>query len=154
MRAILTGLCALVFSAPPAFAESVQAGLYLCTVEQTAQIGSSHVEGAGPPTVSVNATPYQFRLRASTEADGRLRIVEAPFDGESRSRFQWEDENSTLHAPYVGDGFLFGASGAPGFLRFSGDRWGNALQFYHSGFQYGGGEDESLAVRWGRCEPE
>jgi hypothetical protein len=90
----------------------------------------------------------------TSETESRLRIVEAPYDGPQRSMAQWEDDNSTLHAAYVGDGRAFKAEEGTGFLNFGRDRWGEGLQFFHSGFQYAGGEDESVAVRWGRCARE
>ena len=151
---ILLAAVAWMCVAGSAVAQSVQAGSYLCTVEQMAAIGSTHLQGAGPPEVFTDSEVYRFRLRVTTEGDGRLRIVEAPYDGPDRSRYQWEDANSTLHSAYIGDGQAFEAEDGPGFLNFRRDRWGDGLQFYHSGFQYGGGEDESVAVRWGRCVVE
>jgi hypothetical protein len=134
---------------------SVTTGSYLCTVEQIAGIGTSHLEGAPPPSAFAGAERYRFRLTVTAEpTPGRFRVVEAPYDGPDASRAQWEDDNSTLHAPYVGDGRAFTAEGAPGILSFGRDGWGEALQFYHAGYQYAGGEDESLSVRWGRCARE
>lgn len=145
---------ATLMLASTAAAQSVAVGTYLCTVEQTASIGSTHVEDARPPSASTNNELYRFRLSVSDAPDGRLRVVEVPYDATDSSRYLWEDDNSTLHSAYRGDGRAFNAEGAPGFLNFGRDRWGDALQFYHSGFQYAGGEDESVAVRWGRCAPE
>jgi hypothetical protein len=82
------------------------------------------------------------------------RIVETTYNGPDRSNYQWEDDNSTLHSAYVGDGRAFVAEGGPGFMNFARDRWSDALQFYHAGYEYAGGEDEHLSVRWGRCRVE
>lgn len=137
-------------------ASALSVGGYVCSVEQYAGIGSVHLEGSGPPAAFTEGTPYRFRLVVSVGAEaGQLRIVETPYTGPDRSTYQWQDANSTLHAPYVGDGRVFSAEGEPGFLIVGPDRGHpGSLQFYHSGFQYAGGEDESVAVRWGRCSPE
>jgi hypothetical protein len=137
-----------------ASAQALREGSYLCAVEQRAGIGSTHLEGAGPPEAFAQAVHYRFRLTATRAPDGRLRVVEAPYDGPEHSRYQWEDDNSTLHSVYVGDGRDFTAVDAPGILNFARDRRGDALQFYHAGYEYAGGEDKSLSVRWGRCAPE
>ncbi len=150
MRLLVVVFAWTCFAASAA-AQSVQGGSYLCTVEQMTAIGSTHLEGAGPPEVFSDTELYRFRIRVTADQDGRLRIVEAPYDGPNRSRYEWEEENSTLHDAYIGDGRAFEAEEGLGFLSFGRDRWGVGVQFYHSGFQYGGGEDESVAVRWGRC---
>lgn len=153
MRAILAAVALWTLTGGVATAQRVGVGAYLCSVHQMTAIGSTHLEGAGPPVVFSDSELYHFRILVTADPDGRLRVVETPYDGPSRSMYQWEDANSTLHSPYVGDGREFRAEDAPGFLTFGPHRWGDDLQFYHSGFQYGGGEDESLAVRWGRCAP-
>jgi hypothetical protein len=136
-------------------AQALQAGTYLCTMEQRAGIGSTHLEGAGPPEAFSHAEHYRFRISVSAVRDtSQLRLVEAPYNGSDRSNYEWEDENSTLHSAYIGDGRAFTAEGRPGFMNFARDRWGDALQFYHAGYEYAGGEDESLSVRWGRCRAE
>lgn len=140
-----------------ASAQLVGSGSYICSVEQLASISSTHLEDADPPVASVDTDRYRFRITISTERDtDRLIVEEAPYTGPDRSLVQWEDDNSTLHAPYAGDGYRFDAIGdMPGFLRFTRDpRWGDDLQFYQSSFQYAGGEDIHLNVRWGRCQPE
>lgn len=157
MRVFATALVATVLLIGAAAAQQrgrVAPGYYLCTVEAKASIGSTHLENAPPPDARVEETPrYRFRLLVSAEGD-RLRVTEAPYDGPERSLWQWEDDNSTLHAAYIGNGAAFVAEGAPGILNFGRDRWGDALQFYHAGFEYGGGEDEQMSIRWGRCAPE
>ena len=151
MRAFVIIIAAFALAGPAA-AQSVQAGAYLCSVEQYAGVGSTHLEGAGPPEAFASSEVYRFRISATQESDGRLRIVETPYNGPQRSAMQWEDDNSTLHAAYIGDGRAFEAEEGPGFMSFGRD--GGGLQFYHSGFQYAGGDDESVAVRWGRCTRE
>jgi hypothetical protein len=154
MRLVVVGLVTGLALANTAAAQSVQAGRYLCSVEQLAGIGSTHLEGAGPPDAFTSAELYRFRILVTPEADGRLRVVEAPNNGPQQSTRQWEDDNSTLHTAYFGDGRAFRAEEGTGFLNFGHHRWGEGLQFFHSGFQYAGGEDESVAVRWGRCARE
>jgi hypothetical protein len=136
-----------------ASAQAVSAGTYICTVEQRASISATHLEGAGPPEASISDVRYRFRMQV-TENSGSFRVAEVLYDGPDQSRFQWEDDNSTLHSVYVGDGRAFHSEDGPGFLNFNRDRWGPALQFYHSGYEYAGGEDQHLSVRWGRCTAE
>ncbi len=154
MRVVVVAVLLSGALASGAAAQAVSAGSYLCSVEQQAHIGSTHLERAGPPETFSSDEVYRFRL-VVTGADGaRLRIQETPYDGPQRSTAVWEDDNSALHGAYVGDGRAFTAERGPGFLNFGRDRWGANLQFYHAGFQYAGGEDESVAVRWGRCARE
>lgn len=138
------------FTGSLASAQGVDPGVYLCDVLEHATIASSHLEDSGPPEASVVDAPYRFRILVSGEA-GALRIIEIPYDGPVASRLLWEDENSTLHTAYQGDGRAFLAERGTGFLNFRRDRWGAELQFHHAGYQYAGGEDEHLSVRWGRC---
>jgi hypothetical protein len=156
MRVAAFAAAAMGF-ATNASAQLVEPGSYLCSVEQLAAISSTHLEDADPPRASGGPEVYRFRMRVSAEpGSDRLIVEEAPYDGPGRSAMQWEDENSTLHAPYVGDEYVFNAIGdVPGFLRFTRDRrWGDDLQFYHSSFQFAGGEDIHLNARWGRCVRE
>lgn len=136
-----------------ASAQAVSSGTYICTVEQRASISTTHLEGAGPPEANIHTAQYRFRMQV-TQNSGSFRIVEVPYDGPDQSRMQWEDDNSTFHGAYVGDGRAFHSEDGPGFLNFNRDRWGPALQFYHSGYEYAGGEDQHLSVRWGRCAEE
>ena len=154
---ILLGLVAATLSmcaASVASARSIGAGTYVCTVEQRASIGSIHLEGAGPPQTDASAEHYRFRIQVEALRAGRLRIVELPYEGPERSQFQWEDDNSTLHSAYLGDGRAFTAEKGHGFLDFDDDRGADDLQFHHAGYEYAGGEDEKLSVRWGRCRVE
>ena len=152
MRVVLIAAATVMLPTGVASAQSVRPGAYLCSVEQLAGVGSVHLEGASTPDAFTSDERYRFRLIV-TQEDGRLRIEEAPYDGPDGSPSQWEDDNSTLHSIYVGDGRAFRAEEGSGFLNFGAARSG-VLQFYQSGFQYAGGEDESVAVRWGRCVPE
>lgn len=144
------GMSAVVALVALGQAGAVSVGSYVCSVEQKASIASTHLEGAGPPLASTDTQAYRFRIVVAADA-GRLRIVEAPYTGADASPYQWEDENSTLHAAYLGDGRAFAEEEGPGFLNFGRNRWGPGLQFYHAGYEYGGGEDQSLSVRWGSC---
>ena len=86
----------------------------------------------------------------------RFRLLEIQYDGPDRDDSVWHTENSVLHGEYRGDGNLFVAFKDQAFFSFGkatahknsdGD-----FEFYHSGFEYPGGEDTKLSVRWGRCK--
>lgn len=84
----------------------------------------------------------------------KYRLTEIAYDGSDRDQAEWEDENSVLHGAYLGDGGVFNADDGPAFLTLAHTRFPNSdgdLEFYHAGFEYAGGEDEHLSVRWGRC---
>jgi hypothetical protein len=138
-----------------AMAQSLEVGSYLCSVEQKAGVRSTHLEHAGQPEAFADSDRYRFRIEVSAgPRPGTRQIIEAPYRGAEMSRYQWEDDNSTLHTTYVGDGREFTAVDSLGFLSVSADRWGEGLQFYHAGFEFGGGEDRQLSVRWGQCARE
>ena len=137
-------------------------GEYLCTVAEKASIESNHTEGAGPPAAVAYDTPAtRFRIGISKVQSGgqqRLQLDELPFDGAGRDTTDWHTPNSVLHAPYLGDGQSFHATeeDAEAFFVLGGptvhsNADGN-LSFYHSGFEWAGGEDTYLSVRWGRCK--
>ena len=149
---------ALIVSAlaPTAYAQPLlHAGTYLCTSEQRAGVGATHLENAPPPSAFAEHARFQFRI-AVTRNGADYRLVEAPYDGPGHSDYQWEDDNSTLHAAYLGDGSHFEAADGHGFIDFALVRagWGGELQFFHAGYEYAGGEDETLSVHWGRCASE
>jgi hypothetical protein len=136
-------------------------GEYLCTVAEKASIESLHLEGAGPPTAVVDdRLPTRFRLGIS-EGKGanaqELRLVELPYEGADRDPTEWHTANTVLHSAYVGDGrsFISTERDAEDFFvlgptvhsSVDGD-----LAFYHSGFEWAGGEDAFLSIRWGRCK--
>ena len=156
MRVIALGVALAALITAVAHAESVPAGSYTCSVEQRAGIGATHLGGDSGPQAFVDAEPaYRFRITLSDGSEGQ-RVVEAPYDGPGRSRMEWHTPNSTLHAPYVRDGNVFRATGGEvGFLQLSsqGEPSGR-IRFYLSAFEYPGGEDKVLAVRYGHCERE
>ena len=153
MRAILlaSALCAGICG--EASARVLSVGTYLCTVEQRAGIGTNHLEGAPPPTAYSGPQHYRFRISVTAEGD-RLRIVETAYTGADRSNAQWEDDNSTLHDAYLGEGDQFSPEHGQGFLDFARNAWGEGVQFHRAGFEYAGGEDEQVSIRWGRCVKE
>jgi hypothetical protein len=146
-------VCLAFLAATATPAHAIDAGSYLCTVERKAGVSTSHLEGAGLPETFASSELYRFRIVVTSDA-GRFRIVEAPYDGPERSAHQWEDDNSTLHGAYVGDGHRFTSETEPGFLVVGPDRWGSELQYYHAGHEYAGGEDKHVSVHWGRCTRE
>ena len=136
-------------------------GEYLCTVAEKSSIASSHMEGAGPPEAVIdNQLPTKFRVGITKEDvdDGStLRLLELPYDGLNRDSYEWHTPNSIIHTAHVGDGTRFSSSDAEaeGFFVLAPTMHSNAdgdLAFYHSGFEWAGGEDTLLSVRWGRCK--
>lgn len=135
----------------------IGAGVYLCTVSAKAGIGSIHIEGSGPPeafAVNRAATRFKMRITRNRSRTKPFRMVEIAYDGSDRDQAEWEDENSVLHSAYLGNGTDFYAVDDPAFITLYRINPGHAdgnIAFYHSGFEHPGGEDENLAVRWGRC---
>ena len=136
-------------------------GRYLCTVAEKASIESLHLEDAGPPTaVSQRNVATRFRIEISKQEDGqsdKLSLVELNYDGPDRDPTEWQTRNSVLHSSYVGNGSGFQSTDAEfeGFFVLGPTVHSNAdgdLAFYHSGFEWAGGEDTYLSIRWGRCK--
>jgi hypothetical protein len=155
MRWIGASVFFAVAAGSVAHATPIPPGSYLCTVDQRAGIGRTHLESHPGPEAFVDATPrYRFRISVS-ERGGRQRVDEAPYDGPERSNSEWHTPNSTLHAPYFGvDGDLH-ATEDQGFLRLGVQNPATGrLWFYHAAFEYPGGEDTVISVRYGTCERE
>lgn len=155
--ALATVAAAVTFCVSDALAEHPFVGRYICTVTQKAGIGATHLESApGPRAFIVNAG-NRFRIGVSAERDGFV-VRELPYDGADRDQAEWHTPNSVLHSDYYGDAGEddnISALTDQGFLRFDwADRATGALWFYHAGFEYPGGEDANLSVRFGRCERE
>ena len=153
----LIGVGALAW-ASPGHAQQSNVGVYLCETEQRAAIASVHRENSEPPKARLDDNiPTTFKMQITETGKGitKYQLVELPYDGNGRDRADWGDEYSVLHSIYVGDGNVFHAKDGPAFLAFGREppsRSGAAdLEFYHAGFEYPGGEDTQLAVRWGRC---
>ena len=136
-------------------------GEYLCTVAEKASIESIHLEGSGPPSaVAERNLTTRFRIDISKVQIGgqqRLRLDELPFDGANRDSIEWHTANSVLHSSYLGDGESFHTAqkDTEGFFVLGPTVHSSAdgdLSFYHSGFEWAGGEDTRLSVRWGRCK--
>lgn len=144
---IMAGFSAWTLAAS---AQTVAPGNYLCTVEQRAGVGGNHLEGSGPPTAFVDEAPrLKFRI-GITQGPG-FTARELPYDGPEASRYEWQTSNAMLHSAYFGDGYDFSAAEGQAFLRMAA-KSDDELWFYHSGFEYAGGEDVSLTVRYGTCE--
>ncbi|MES2903352.1 MAG: hypothetical protein V4696_04125 [Pseudomonadota bacterium] len=155
--AILLGALALAYSEPSSAAFD-NSGTYLCTVAEKAGITSRHSELAGHPSAAKYDNPMtRFKMVISPIKGQKLRfrLLEIEYAGPDRDDSVWHTEKSVLHGEYRGDGNRFMASEDQAFLSFGkttahknsdGD-----FEFYHSGFEYPGGEDTKLSVRWGRC---
>lgn len=144
----------------PREAATVDAGMigdYLCTVAEKASIESSHLEGSGPPAASIDTRgPTRFKVRISQVDEREMRLTELPYDGKDRDPVEWHTPNSVIHQTYSGDGKSFSSTekGAEAFFVIGPTAHANPdgnLKFYHSGFEWAGGEDNSLSIRWGRC---
>lgn len=80
-------------------------------------------------------------------------VTELPYTGQGASQSVWQDENAVLHSIYLGDGYMFTAKEDQAFLRIA-EMENGRLWFYHAGFEYPGGEDVALSVRYGTCSRE
>lgn len=133
------------------------AGMYLCTVSQKAGIGRTHLENDPGPEAFVSPAGNRFRIQVVRERDGHT-IREIRYSGPDRDPAEWHTPNSVLHSDYFGvDGEddTIAALQDQGFLRFGYlNRQDGSLWFYHAGFEYPGGEDTVLSVRYGVCERE
>jgi hypothetical protein len=154
MKHLLRSLAVLVLlSAQTAHARG-PAGDYICTVEQKAGIGALHLEGSGPPRAFVANKPrtrFAIRISPPTAKERRYRMVERPYSGRDRDRHVWHTPNAVLHSAYLSaDGEAFVAVEDQAFLQLSPVSSGS-FHFYHAGFEYPGGVDANLSVRWGTC---
>jgi hypothetical protein len=149
MRPFLAAVIALTCITGPAL--SAETRDYVCTVEQKAGIGAVHLEGAGAPEAFIaTETPTRFSMQITGEGQ-RFVAIETPYSGADRDRYEWHTPNTVLHSAYESDdGRDFVAVEDRAFLRITTMRDGS-LRFYHSGFEYPGGEDTNLSVRGGIC---
>ena len=136
------------------------AGQYVCTVAEKASIQSLHLEGANSPVaVAQNNLAYKFLIAISETEQAEMQLIELPYNGPGADPTEWQTQNSILHIPYLGDGQTFKSTDSDDLGSFvlgptvhtspSGD-----LAFYHSGFEWAGGEDTHLSIRWGRCRKQ
>ncbi|GEM_PF-2972942 len=131
----------------------LDAGVYLCTVDQRAGIGATHLEDAAPPTAFLDPKPtVKFRIEIARGPG--FTIKELPYDGPGASQMAWHPPNAVLHSIYRGDGRDFSAAEDQAFLRVGKDRRPGVIWFWHAGFEYPGGEDTNLSVRTGACSRE
>lgn len=136
----------------------VEAGEYLCTVARKISIAQTHLEDAPPPAAMIEESqPTRFPIAISVEDEGDYRLVELPYDGSDRDQTEWHTDMSVIHGKYRGDGRSFESTtaGQEGFFVIGRTVHANTdgdLGFYHSGFEWAGGEDISLSSRWGRCK--
>ena len=155
--AILFGVVATAY-ASVSLAAFNNSGTYLCTVVEKAGLASQHREGAGPPkAINYDSPMTRFKIRISpiNGQKMRFRMVEIQYDGADRDDAEWQTENSVLHSEYRGDGNSFVASKDKAFLSLGKTLHKNSdgdFEFYHAGFEYPGGEDTKLSMRWGRCK--
>jgi hypothetical protein len=133
---------------------AVWPGNYLCTVDQKAGISVLHLEGRDQPQAFVSQhvnTRFAMRIEGTPDGGGEVfRVIELPYTGPDRDPHEWQSANSVLHGEYIGEWDRFFASEDQGFLRV-GNNGDETIWFYHSGFEYAGGEDASLTVRSGNC---
>jgi len=133
-------------------------GAYVCTVKQKASIASRHMAGSGEPKAAIDSDlPKRFSINIKSHNIPfiGLQVDETPYAGSDRDRVEYHTENSVLHSSYSGAGPEFSANQDQG--RFwlgkaaTSDSDGD-YEFYHSGFEYPGGEDTKLSIRWGYCK--
>lgn len=148
----LFAVVGLVMLPLTASAQTVEPGNYLCTVDQRAGVGGNHLEGSGPPTGYLDKQP-RIRFRISIARGPGFTVVELPYEGPDASGYVWQDDKAVLHSTYLGDGYAFTAKDDQAFLRMATMVKG-VVWFYHAGFEYAGGEDVALSVRYGTCEWE
>lgn len=163
---ILAGCGAAKSSEPDVNAEAteltvavnpVKPGEYLCTVAEKTSISQTHLEDSPPPAAVIDSSlPTRFPIAISVEGDGDYRLVELPYSGSDRDPYEWHSEMSVIHGEYRGNGESFRSTvtGEEAFFVIGRTVHANRdgdLVFYHSGFEWAGGEDLSLSSRWGRC---
>jgi hypothetical protein len=151
MRPFLAFAAVLALTGITSPALSADVRDYVCTVEQKAGIGAVHLEGAGAPEAFIaTETPTRFAMRITGEGQ-HFTAIETPYSGADRDRYEWHTSNTVLHSAYESDdGQDFVAVEDRAFLRVTAMTDGS-LRFYHAGFEYPGGEDTNLSVRWGLC---
>lgn len=146
---LLTGL----FLIGHAEAESSITGTYSCTVFEKAGIASTHLENSAPPEAfaehDVRST-FAIEIQETESVALPYLVIETLDRGKNPDRTEYDSEFSLLHSPYHGDGANFTAKEDQGFLRLFFRLDGN-LSFYHAGFEYPGGVDVRLSVRFGEC---
>lgn len=149
---VLTAL--FIALAASARAEPDITGEYACTVHEKAGIASIHLEGADPPKAYLDKearNTFGILISQLSEGDHEYAVVETNDRGENPDRMEYHTQFTTLHSVYMGDGMDFTAVEDQAFLRLhhASDR---SILFYHAGFEYPGGDDVRLSVRYGECK--
>lgn len=151
-------LTCLVLAGGPANAQEALVGEFLCTVAEEAGIASIHLEDAGPPEAYVDEEnlPMRFLIRIE-QRDGPVddfALIELDYDGPDRDMRDYGTPFSVIHETYRGSDGEFRGPQSPSYFSLYETAHANedgSFAFYQSGFQYPGGEDTELVVRWGRC---
>ena len=131
------------------------ANIYICTVAEKAGIASNHLENGPPPSAFLGTElATRFKIKIVSENDNSL-LMEIPYDGPDYDVVDYGSPSSVLHDTYRGDGREFKSEDDQSFFSLFETIHSNEdgdLAFYHAGWEYPGGEDTTLAVRWGRCK--
>lgn len=141
----------------PGAADRPSTGDYRCTVAEKASIESNHTEGSAPPVAVIEERmPTRFTIRIAAGPDNALQLTELPYDGADRDQREWHTPSSVIHGTYSwsGDSFRSDEDDEEAFFALRPTVHSNVdgnLSFYHSGFEWAGGEDTYLSIRWGRC---
>lgn len=160
MKLYSSAILLLSLLAAPSFVHASDqiTGDYLCTIVEKAGISSWHGEGSEPPKTYIsNLLPTRFTMRILLDesSGAQYKMIETNYDGPDRDPREWHTDNSILHLAYFGDGIQFTAVEGQAFVRFHRTVHKNddgEFGFYHAGFEWAGGEDNHLSVRWGRCK--
>lgn len=131
-------------------------GEYACAVHEKAGIASIHLEDSGPPAAYLeHEIQSTFGMKIEATLDERLpyKATETTDRGNNPDGMEYHTQFSVLHSAYLGNGSNFGAAEDQAFLRIY-NRKDGGLYFYHAGFEYPGGEDVRLSVRYGECSPK
>lgn len=134
-------------------AEKTITGEYACSVHEKAGITSIHLEGADPPTAYLEhdiQSTFGMSIEKTAGGEFSYKVTETPDRGENPDRMDYHTQFSLLHSDYYGDGWDFTAAEDQAFLRLYRHSNGRFF-FYHAGFEYPGGEDVRLSVRYGEC---
>lgn len=157
VRFVAHGLIAIIATIGGVFSaigsESVPLGEYLCRVDKSVGVRGQHMEGEQSLRTFEKETATRFKIQIVMNHAKKYVLEEVAYEGQDRDRTQWHTEDSVLHGTYVGDGFDYRSDSDLAFLRFGSVASEGRVTFLHSGFEYPGGEDVSLTVRFGTCRP-
>lgn len=149
----LLSLASACISSTSAGAEVGIVGEYACTVHEKAGVASIHLEDADPPKAYLEheiQSTFGLKIEKIPDEELSYEVTETEDSGDNPDRTVYHTQHSLLHSAYHGDGSDFTAIEDHAFLRLYRRRNGG-LYFYHAGFEYPGGEDVRLSVRYGEC---